>query len=480
MARPARVSPDRILAAAAVEFAARGYAGARVDRIARRARVNKAMLYYHFHSKQGLYRALLRDTFGRAAERLQAIAASAAPPADQLDRVIAAIAGFVREHAVLLGDHAPRDRRERRPSRRRNPRRARSAAPDRRRRRSSAASTRVRSGRCIRWLPISACLPRWSSTSPARRSGGGSPRATSSTVVRSTTTSSFSMFRTPCVARSRAAMVARGRNDESRSSHPLAGLCMASGRGRRLVPRRGARRPRPRVGAGRSHRSADRRPGWRPPAGARTCRRRSRERRGGRRASRGDRRGAGAGPRARGARSRRRATAAPQGWGAGRGHPPGRGAAGHGAVRRARGRRRGRCRRGRCRALRRAARLESRDARSSATTRWPGATWRRARAVGGEDRVRAARENLARLRAGARPEEIDAARARVAAADAQIATQQKAVADAMVTAPVSGTVTERLVEVGEIIQPRAPILIVTEPRSGVGERLRRRAGRSRA
>ena len=98
MARPARVSPDRILAAAAVEFAARGYAGARVDQIARRARVNKAMLYYHFHSKQGLYRALLRDTFSRAGERLQAIAASGAPPADQLDSAIEAIAGFVGQH----------------------------------------------------------------------------------------------------------------------------------------------------------------------------------------------------------------------------------------------------------------------------------------------------------------------------------------------------------------------------------------------
>jgi HlyD family secretion protein len=85
----------------------------------------------------------------------------------------------------------------------------------------------------------------------------------------------------------------------------------------------------------------------------------------------------------------------------------------------------------------------------------------RARARSSEDRVRAARENLARLRAGARPEEVDAARARVAAADAQIATLQKAIADAVVTAPVAGTVTERLVEVGEIVQPRAPILIVT-------------------
>jgi TetR/AcrR family transcriptional regulator len=101
MGRPARVSPDRILAAAALEFAERGYAGARVDRMARRARVNKAMLYYHFHSKQGLYRALLRQVFSRASARLRAIAASDRPPAEKIDRAIAGIAGFIREHAFF-------------------------------------------------------------------------------------------------------------------------------------------------------------------------------------------------------------------------------------------------------------------------------------------------------------------------------------------------------------------------------------------
>ena len=80
-ARRRRVSPEQILHAAALEFAERGYAGARVDRIARRAAVNKAMLYYHFKSKQQLYRTLLRQMFTRAAERLQAIAGSNAAPA---------------------------------------------------------------------------------------------------------------------------------------------------------------------------------------------------------------------------------------------------------------------------------------------------------------------------------------------------------------------------------------------------------------
>jgi TetR/AcrR family transcriptional regulator len=110
MARPARVSPERILAAAATEFAARGYAGARVDRIARRARVNKAMLYYHFGSKQALYRALLRVTFAQAAGRLTAVAESGAAPAVMMDHAIQTLADLAREKtffaAVMLREIA--------------------------------------------------------------------------------------------------------------------------------------------------------------------------------------------------------------------------------------------------------------------------------------------------------------------------------------------------------------------------------------
>ena len=101
MPRPARVSPDRILAAAALEFSERGYAGARVDRIARRARVNKAMLYYHFSSKQGLYRTLLRNTFGGIAARLEQIAASDRPPGEKLDAAVSALAAFIDAHAFF-------------------------------------------------------------------------------------------------------------------------------------------------------------------------------------------------------------------------------------------------------------------------------------------------------------------------------------------------------------------------------------------
>src|SRR5207253_8441670 len=99
MPRHPRVSPDRILLAAAVEFAERGFGGARVDRIARRARVNKAMLYYHFRSKQGLYRVLLRRMFTAAGERMRAIAAGGGTATEKVDRAIAALADLIREHA---------------------------------------------------------------------------------------------------------------------------------------------------------------------------------------------------------------------------------------------------------------------------------------------------------------------------------------------------------------------------------------------
>ena len=50
---------SRVLGAAAEEFAANGLAGARVDRIARLAGVNKAMIYYHFASKENLYQTII-------------------------------------------------------------------------------------------------------------------------------------------------------------------------------------------------------------------------------------------------------------------------------------------------------------------------------------------------------------------------------------------------------------------------------------
>ena len=47
-----------ILEAAGAEFAAKGYAGARIAAIAARAGVNQQLISYYFDGKEGLYRAM--------------------------------------------------------------------------------------------------------------------------------------------------------------------------------------------------------------------------------------------------------------------------------------------------------------------------------------------------------------------------------------------------------------------------------------
>ena len=51
----------RIVDAARREFARAGFDGARMDRVARAAAVNKQLLFYYFQSKRGLFNAVLRN-----------------------------------------------------------------------------------------------------------------------------------------------------------------------------------------------------------------------------------------------------------------------------------------------------------------------------------------------------------------------------------------------------------------------------------
>jgi len=88
------------MAAAAEEFAARGFDGAKVDAIAARAGVNKAMLYYHFTDKAALYRGVIGEMFGSIVAALTAVREAGGPPERQLQAFIAAIAreGQARPH----------------------------------------------------------------------------------------------------------------------------------------------------------------------------------------------------------------------------------------------------------------------------------------------------------------------------------------------------------------------------------------------
>lgn len=84
---PPKLSNERALrisSAAREEFARRGYSGARVEQIARRAGVNKQLLFYYYHSKRGLFQAVLSQA---AAELENSLSALALPPGGPLERL---------------------------------------------------------------------------------------------------------------------------------------------------------------------------------------------------------------------------------------------------------------------------------------------------------------------------------------------------------------------------------------------------------
>jgi len=89
--RVARDSRTALFRAAALEFSDRGYDAAGTDRIAARARVNKAMLYYHFGSKRDLYLEVVRDMLRAVGARARAIADGSGTAEQKLDAWIATI-----------------------------------------------------------------------------------------------------------------------------------------------------------------------------------------------------------------------------------------------------------------------------------------------------------------------------------------------------------------------------------------------------
>ena len=106
-----------------------------------------------------------------------------------------------------------------------------------------------------------------------------------------------------------------------------------------------------------------------------------------------------------------------------------------------------------------ASKAGSRKQRDDAVTRRDVAA---ARVTAARERVRGAVEAVARLKAGARRQEIAAAQARIDAVDAQLAALRKNIADANLESPVAGIVTARLVDAGEIVNPHAPVVVITD------------------
>jgi TetR/AcrR family transcriptional regulator len=86
-----------ILDAASAVFAEAGYGGARVDEIAKRAGVNKAMLYYYVGGKDALYEAVLSRNFQRLSEAMDGALEAGGDAEARLRRIIASVVKALAE-----------------------------------------------------------------------------------------------------------------------------------------------------------------------------------------------------------------------------------------------------------------------------------------------------------------------------------------------------------------------------------------------
>jgi TetR/AcrR family transcriptional regulator len=79
---------ELILEAAELEFAAHGFASARLQDIARRVDITRTAIIYHFGDKQTLYDAVLASAFGALSERTHAVLEAEATHADRIEHLI--------------------------------------------------------------------------------------------------------------------------------------------------------------------------------------------------------------------------------------------------------------------------------------------------------------------------------------------------------------------------------------------------------
>ena len=84
----ARTTRDAILRAATKVFARHGFAGGRIEQISTAAKSYDRMIYYYFGSKEGLFVAVIEDTYRRFNEAEQALALDIAQPLAALSDVI--------------------------------------------------------------------------------------------------------------------------------------------------------------------------------------------------------------------------------------------------------------------------------------------------------------------------------------------------------------------------------------------------------
>ncbi len=100
--RDADRSQATILAAARDEFAESGLGGARMDRIAERAGLNKRLIYYYFQDKEKLFQAVLEQAYIDIREEERGLNLTAMPPTEAIRRLVEFTWNYYLDHPEFI------------------------------------------------------------------------------------------------------------------------------------------------------------------------------------------------------------------------------------------------------------------------------------------------------------------------------------------------------------------------------------------
>jgi AcrR family transcriptional regulator len=101
-ARDADRSQKDILGAALDEFAEHGLGGARMDRIAERAAVNKRLIYYYFENKESLFLAVLERAYENIRGEERQLNLTQVEPTEAIRRLISFTWNYYLAHPEFL------------------------------------------------------------------------------------------------------------------------------------------------------------------------------------------------------------------------------------------------------------------------------------------------------------------------------------------------------------------------------------------
>lgn len=100
--RDADRSQATILSAARDEFAESGLGGARMDRIAERAGLNKRLIYYYFDDKEKLFQAVLEQAYADIREQERSLNLLELKPSEAVRRLIEFTWTYYLDHPEFL------------------------------------------------------------------------------------------------------------------------------------------------------------------------------------------------------------------------------------------------------------------------------------------------------------------------------------------------------------------------------------------